>query len=280
MDAFAPKAKLIHVDVDASELSKNLPAAVPMVGDAATVLAAFIQAARAWESRPDFGPWHKVIATWKQRFPMGYRTLDGVVKPQQVVQEVSGLMGEHDIVVTGVGQHQMFTAQYYDFRAPRTFISSGGLGTMGFGLPAAIGAKLACPERKVVCIDGDGSCLMTVQELVTAVRYRVPVVEVVLKNTNLGMVRQWQHMFFDERLSQSDLRPPDYAQVAIAFGALGRRVSRPEELQPALVWALAEAERKQLPVVLDVDVDPDESVLPMVPAGKPNVEFIPCRTEA
>ncbi len=280
LESFAPKAKLIHVDVDASELSKNLPAAVPIVGDARAVLRALIEGVKAWDSRPDLEPWHKVIATWKQRYPMAYHQKDGVIAPQQAVREVSDLMGSQDIVVTGVGQHQMFTAQYYDFRNPRTFISSGGLGTMGFGLPAAIGAKLACPERQVVCIDGDGSFLMTIQELVTAVRYRIPLVVVVLKNNVLGMVRQWQHMFYGERHSQSDLATPDYDKVAQAFGALGRRVERPEEVTPALRWALYEAQAKSLPVVLDVQVDPSEVVLPMVPAGKANVDFIPCPTEA
>jgi acetolactate synthase-1/2/3 large subunit len=279
LEAFAPQARLIHVDVDASEIGKTLAVAVPIVGDAKAALAALAKGAAAWESRPDYGAWHKNIATWKARFPMGYRAKDGVILPQQVVEQVSGLMGDTDIVVTGVGQHQMFTCQYYDFRAPRTLISSGGLGTMGYGLPAAIGAKVACPDKNVFLIDGDGSFLMNIQELATAVRYRVPVVAAVLKNTHLGMVRQWQDMFFEQRLSQSSLEPPDYDKVAIAFGALGRRVQRPEELEPALRWAFKEAQARQLPVVLDVIVDPEEPVLPMVPAGSANVDFMPCQTE-
>ncbi|MFH1034234.1 MAG: biosynthetic-type acetolactate synthase large subunit [Pseudomonadota bacterium] len=279
LEAFAPNAKLIHIDVDASEISKCLPALVPIVGDAKPVLAALLEGARAWESRPDFGAWHKVMATWRQKYPMGFRQKDGVILPQQAVQEINALMGEDDIVVTGVGQHQMFTAQYYNFKKPRTLITSGGLGTMGFGLPAAIGAKVALPQRRVVCIDGDGSFLMNVQELCTAVRYRIPVVVVVLKNGNLGMVRQWQHMFFEQRHSQSNLACPPYDQVAAAFGALGRRVERPEDLSPSLRWAFASAEEKQLPVVLDVMVDPEEAVLPMVPAGESNINFIPCQVE-
>ncbi len=280
LEAFAPQARIIHVDVDASEIGKTLAAAVPIVGDAKPVLEALTKGARAWESRPDFSAWHKNIATWKARFPMGYRAKDGVILPQQVVERVSSLMGDTDIVVTGVGQHQMFTAQYYDFRAPRTLVTSGGLGTMGYGLPAAIGAKLAKPGKNVFLIDGDGSFLMNIQELTTAVRYRVPVVAAVLKNAHLGMVRQWQDMFFEQRLSQSNLEPPDYDKVAQAFGALGRRVERPEELEPALRWAMKEARAKQLPVILDVMVDPEEPVLPMVPAGAANVDFMPCRTEA
>jgi acetolactate synthase-1/2/3 large subunit len=221
----------------------------------------------------------EVIAPWKQRYPLGYVQRDGVIKPQQAIESLNGLLDDEDIVVTGVGQHQMFTAQYYNFRRPRTFITSGGLGTMGFGLPAAIGAKLAKPERRVLCVDGDGSFLMNIQELCTAVRYRVPVVIMVLKNSHLGMVRQWQGMFFDQRYAQTQLAPPPYDQVAQAFGALGRKVERPEDLLPALRWALAAAEDNQLPVVLDVKVDPDEAVLPMVPAGGANVDFIPCRLE-
>ncbi len=279
LERFAPGAKLIHVDVDPSEISKCLPALVPIVGDAKQVLSAMLQGARAWERRPDFSAWHKVIATWKQRYPMGYVQRDGVIKPQQAIECLNGLLDDEDIVVTGVGQHQMFTAQYYNFRRPRTFITSGGLGTMGFGLPAAIGAKLAKPERRVLCVDGDGSFLMNIQEICTAVRYRVPVVSMVLKNSHLGMVRQWQGMFFDQRYAQTQLAPPPYDQVAQAFGALGRKVERPEDLLPALRWALAAAEDNQLPVVLDVRVDPDEAVLPMVPAGGANVDFIPCRLE-
>ncbi len=277
LEAFAPGAKLVHIDVDASEISKCLPAAVPIVGDAKPVLAALLAGARAWESRPDFSAWHKVLATWRHKYPMGYRQKDGVILPQQAVQEINALMGEDDIVVTGVGQHQMFTAQYYKFKKPRTLITSGGLGTMGFGLPAAIGAKVAMPERQVVCIDGDGSFLMNVQELCTAVRYRIPVVVAVLKNGNLGMVRQWQHMFFEQRHSQSNLACPPYDQVARAFGALGRRVERPEDLASSLRWALKSAEEERLPVVLDIMVDPEEAVLPMVPAGESNINFIPCQ---
>ncbi len=279
LDEFAPHAKLVHIDVDASEISKCLPAAVPVVGDAKLVLRAMIEGARAWEGRPDFSAWHKVIDTWKAKYPMGYRAKDGVILPQQAVQELDAILTDDDIVVTGVGQHQMFTAQYHTIRKPRTFITSGGLGTMGFGLPAAMGAKIARPDRRVVCVDGDGSFLMNVQELATAVRYRVPVVSMVLKNSHLGMVRQWQHMFFEQRHSQSDLCTPPYEKVAEAFGALGRRVDRPEDLAPALRWALKSAEEMRLPVVLDVQVDPEEAVLPMVPAGEPNINFIPCQVE-
>ncbi|MBU1741367.1 MAG: acetolactate synthase large subunit, partial [Proteobacteria bacterium] len=177
------------------------------------------------------------------------------------------------------GQHQMFTAQYYPFRRPRRFITSGGLGTMGFGLPAALGAKLARPEATVVCVDGDGSFLMNIQELATAVRYRIGVVVVILNNTYLGMVRQWQDMFHEKRRSETRLEPSAYDRVARAFGGLGRRVERPEELESALRWALAMSRDRSLPVVLDVQVDPEAIVLPMVPPGASNSEFIPCQAE-
>ncbi|MFH1057858.1 MAG: biosynthetic-type acetolactate synthase large subunit [Pseudomonadota bacterium] len=279
IERFAPNARLIHVDVDASEIGKCLPAAVPIVGDARQVLSAMVATAKGWESRPDFEAWRKVIATWKQRYPMGYAQKDGVIKPQQAIEGLNDLMDADDILVTGVGQHQMFAAQYYNVRRPRTFITSGGLGTMGFGLPAALGAKLARPEQRVVCVDGDGSFLMNIQELCTAVRYHIPVVTMVLKNRHLGMVRQWQELFFDCRFAETQLEPPAYDQVAQAFGALGRKVERPEDLAPALRWALDAAEAQQLPVVLDVMVDPSEAVLPMVPAGGANADFIPCRLE-
>ena len=183
------------------------------------------------------------------------------------------------VVVTGVGQHQMFTAQYYPFTEPRTLITSGGLGTMGYGLPAALGAKLGRPEKDVVLVDGDGSFLMNIQELATAVRYRIGLVAVVLNNSYLGMVRQWQDLFLDGRRSQTQLHTPPYSQVAAAFGGLGRQVVKESELEPALDWALKECRSRSLPVVVEVKVDPDENVLPMVPAGGANPDFIPCKSE-
>ncbi len=276
LKSFAPGARLIHIDVDESEIGKNLEAAAPLVGDAGPVLRALIKGVKSRPERPDLAGWRRRIDHWRRRFPMTYRSREGVIMPQRVVEELGRRLGREAIVVTGVGQHQMFTAQYFPFKRPRSLITSGGLGTMGFGLPAAIGAKLGRPRDQVVLIDGDGSFLMTIQELATAVRYRVPLVCAVMNNGRLGMVAQWQEMFLDGRLSQSDLVPPPYDRLARAFGALGRRVERPEELGPALDWALAESGRRRLPAVLDIMVDPGAQVLPMVPPGEANADFIPC----
>ncbi len=275
LDEFAPQARVIHIDIDASEIGKNVPALVPIVGHAKPVLRALIEGVKRWDERPDWTPWHGQIERWKREFPLRYRERANVIAPQRVIEELDDLLDDDAIVATGVGQHQMWTAQYYTFTQPRTLLTSGGLGTMGFGLPAAIGAKLAQPERPVVCVDGDGSFLMTIQELATAVRYRVPIVVVIVNNGALGMVKQWQHLFFGRRYAESLSVPPPFDGVAQAFGALGRRVERPEELPAALKWALREAEAQQLPVVLDVLVDPDERVFPMVPPGGANVQFIP-----
>ena len=276
-DQFAPKAQLIQIDVDPSEIGKILPCLTPIEGDAKSALKSLNDGVMAWESLPDYSPWLKQIDEWKRRHPMTYRVTDGVISPQMAIEKWAEHLDEDAVIVTGVGQHQMHTAQYYPFVKPRTFITSGGLGTMGFGLPAAIGAKVARPDKTVVCLDGDGSFLMTIQELATAVRYRIPVVVTILNNSSLGMVRQWQHLFFDNRLSGTPLEPPPYDKVAMAFGGLGRSVTRPEELDDAYRWALAASRQKSLPVVLDVVVDPEEIVLPMVPAGEANINFLPCR---
>jgi len=274
LDEFAPWAKLIHIDIDASEIGKNVPALVPVVGHAKPVLQELIGGIKRWESKPDWSAWHKQLAAWRKEHPLGYEQKADTIMPQMVVQEVDALLDDDDIISTGVGQHQMWTAQYYTFRKPRTWLTSGGLGTMGYGFPAAIGAKLAKPHQRVVCIDGDGSFLMTIQELATAVRYRVPVVVAVLNNLYLGMVRQWQELFYERRYAETGLTPPPYDKVAQAFGALGRRVERPEQVRPALQWALQQAEASQLPVVLDILVDAQECVYPMVPAGQANFKFI------
>lgn len=275
LDEFCPWAKLIHIDIDASEIGKNVPVVVPIVGHAKPVLKDLIKGAGSWESKPDWTAWHKQVEQWRKEYPLSYREKENHILPQQVVEEVDTLLDDDAIITTGVGQHQMWAAQYYTFRKPRTWLTSGGLGTMGYGFPAALGAKLAKPEAPVVCIDGDGSFIMNMQELVTAVRYRIPVVCVILNNLFLGMVRQWQHLFFDDRFAETTLMPPAFDQVAIACGGLGKRVERPEEINKAIKWALKEAEEKKLPVVLDVMTDCEECVYPMVPAGSANVNFIP-----
>ena len=274
LDKFAPQARLIHIDIDTTEIGKNRAVAVPIVGHAKPILTALLAGAQKWEPRPDHSAWHRRIEDWRRRHPLGYRSKDEIVMPQQVVEELGHRLDEEAIIVTGVGQHQMWTAQHYRFTRPRTMITAGGLGTMGFGLPAAIGAKIGRPERNVVCLDGDGSFLMTIQELTTAVRYRLPVVVVVINNSSLGMVRQWQELFFEGRYAETRLSPPPYDQVARAFGALGRRVERPEALGPALDWALAASQEKQLPAVVDIQVDPEECVLPMMSPGGAAKNFI------
>ena len=274
LDEFAPRARLIHIDIDASEIGKNVPAVVPIVGHAKPVLREMTCGARAWESKPDWTPWRRQLGAWKHEYPLEYDEKSNTIMPQQVVEAVNDALDDDAIVSSGVGQHQMWAAQYYTFRKPRTWLTSGGLGTMGYGFPAAVGAKFAKPDVPVVCIDGDGSFLMTMQELVTAVRYRVPVVEVIVNNVYLGMVRQWQQLFFDRRYAESAMQPPKFEKIAQSFGALGRRVERPEDLASSVQWAVREAEAQQLPVVLDVIVDVEECVYPMVPAGQANVDFL------
>jgi acetolactate synthase-1/2/3 large subunit len=277
VDRFCPNARLIHVDIDASEINKIVTCVVPVVGHAKPVLKAMLKMIDEWQAMPDYAEWLKQIADWKKEYAMVYPRRDGVTPPQEVIEMIGRILDEEATIVTGVGQHQMYTAQYYPFRRPRSLITSGGLGTMGFGLPAALGAKLGAPERDVVCIDGDGSFLMNIQELATAVRYNIGVVIVILNNSYLGMVRQWQDMFLDGRRSETLLSGVPYDQVAKAFGGLGRRVERPEEVSGALEWALAQCRKENLPVVLDVQVDPEAMVLPMVPPGGANADFVPCQ---
>lgn len=277
VDRFCPNAKLIHIDIDASEINKIISCIVPVVGHAKPTLKAMLKMIDDWQSTPDYVEWLRQIADWKKEYAMVYPRREGVIAPQEVVEMLGRILDAEATIVTGVGQHQMYTAQYYPFRRPRSLITSGGLGTMGFGLPAALGAKLGTPERDVVCIDGDGSFLMNIQELATAVRYKIGVVVVILNNSYLGMVRQWQDMFLDGRRSETLLSSVPYDKVAKAFGGLGRRVEEPEEISGAMEWALAQCRKENLPVVLDVQVDPESMVLPMVPPGGANAEFVPCQ---
>ena len=274
VDGFAPQAKLIHIDIDASEINKIIPAAVGINGDAAPVLRALADGVDSWSEKPDHGPWLERVAKFRRDHPLHYQSGSSLMAAPQVIETLGRRLDPDTLLVTGVGQHQMFTAQFYPFNRPRGFITSGGLGTMGFGLPAALGAKMGCPERQVVCVDGDGSFLMNIQELATAVRYRIGVVVVVLNNQALGMVRQWQDLFADQRYSETDLEPPAYDKVAQAFGGLGQSVTSEDELEPALSWALEQSRLRSLPVVLDVKVDRNTLVLPMVKPGGANIECI------
>ncbi|HWC43325.1 MAG TPA: acetolactate synthase large subunit [Actinomycetota bacterium] len=275
--AFAPKARIVHADIDPAEIGKNRTADVPIVGDVKLVieeLAGAYQAAVAADGAGDNEAWQRACAQWKQRFPFRYdQREDGPLKPQHVVERVSALTGGEAVVVAGVGQHQMYAAQHFRFDRPRSWINSGGLGTMGFAVPAAMGAKVGRPDELVVAIDGDGCFQMTAQELATCSIERIPVKVFILNNGHLGMVRQWQELFYDERYSEVHLgfECPDYVKLAEAYGALGLRCDRAEEVDATLEKALATDDQ---PVVVDFRVDSHEGVFPMVPAGRPNDEII------
>jgi acetolactate synthase-1/2/3 large subunit len=264
---FAPKARFIHIDIDPAEIGKNKPAHVPIVGDAKRVLGSLAAQARA----PKIDGWWAQIEEWRQRYPFRYRQRDGAISAQYVCEQLNRLTGGTAIVTTDVGQHQMWMAQWYRPRGPRSFISSGGLGTMGFGFPAAMGAKFARPDRQVIAVVGDGGFQMTMQDLITAVDHRMALPIIILNNGALGMVRQWQTFFYRDRRSASILRNPDFARIAEAFGARGIRVERPEQVDGALTMALAVEDG---PVVLDILCDPEENCLPMIPSGQSVAEMI------
>jgi acetolactate synthase-1/2/3 large subunit len=261
LKTFAPHAKIVHIDLDPASISKNVHVDIPVVGDAKQVLEAMM-GELVYKPRTE---WFEQIATWKSKHPFRYDTKKDVIKPQYVIEEVyRQTKGLDAIICTGVGQHQMWSAQFYKYSRPRQFITSGGLGTMGFGLPAAIGAKMACPDKVVIDIDGDSSFNMTLTELSTAVMYKLPVKVVLINNGFMGMVRQWQELFYGRRYSQSSLVNPDFANLARAFGCAGITVDKKEQVADAVRQMLAETG----PCVADFRVDREENVWPMVPAGK------------
>jgi acetolactate synthase-1/2/3 large subunit len=272
VSAFAPGATVVHLDIDAAEISKIRHADVPVVGPLKSVLAAM-----ADELKPgNTEPWLQQIADWREQFPLRYAPQEeqGPLKPQRVLEALNELTAGRDDVVftTGVGQHQMWAMQYLQCDHPRTFVTSGGLGTMGFGVPAAVGARAARPDATVVCVDGDGCFQMTQQELATAVLEDLPIVVVIVNNGYLGMVRQWQDMFFDERFSQIHLTQalPNYALLAQAYGGVGFTVETEEELRDALEQSLASGRT----CVIDARVDPREHCFPMIPAGSAAIDSI------
>jgi acetolactate synthase-1/2/3 large subunit len=274
---FAPKAKVVHADIDPAEIGKNRTADVPIVGDVRLVceqLAAAYGVAVAEHGPGDTGAWRRTVAAWKRDFPFRYaQRQDGRLKPQYVMERLSALTGGEAVVVAGVGQHQMYAAQYLRFTRPRSWINSGGLGTMGFAIPAAMGAKVGRPDELVVAVDGDGCFQMTCQELATCTVERIPIKVLILNNGHLGMVRQWQELFYAERYSEVALGVdvPDYVALTQAYGGVGLRCDRPEDVDATLEKAFAV---EGVPAVVDFRVDQLEGVFPMVPAGRPNDEII------
>ncbi len=274
LDAFAPGAKVVHVDIDAAELHKVRRADVAIAGDCKVVIEALSEAAAPMLAGEDpvsrLSAWWDALRRWQREFPLHYeRHSEPPIKPQMVIETLRDLSPPDTVVASGVGQHQMWASQYWRFDYPNTWINSGGAGTMGFAVPAAIGAKVGRPDRTVWAIDGDGCFQMTAQELVTAAAERIPIKVAILNNAYLGMVRQWQEMFYGERYSEVYLSPdlPDYVKWAEAMGAEGLRVETPEEVAPAIEKANAVDDR---PVVIDFRTDAFEKVFPMVPAGASN----------
>jgi acetolactate synthase-1/2/3 large subunit len=267
LSEFAPRAKFIHIDIDPAEISKNVPAHIPIVGDAKRILPKLTAEYRALEtdsSRLD--AWWDRIMGWQEKYPLGYEdSEDSQIKPQYMIEAMYEATGGGAMVTSDVGQHQMWCAQYFHFSKPRRWINSGGLGTMGFGLPSAMGAQVGCPGEDVVCLAGDGSLIMNVQELATCVTESIPVKVFIMNNGYLGMVRQWQELFWDRRYSSVEMgASPDWVKLADAFGCLGMRVSDKSELVDSFRTALAE----DGPVVVDVHVTKEENVYPMIPAGQ------------
>ncbi len=273
-DAFASQAKIVHVDIDPTSIRKNVPVSIPVVGDCKITLNALnelLKEADLSELAENRGKWLKQIQDWKRAAKLKYQHSDKVIKPQYVIEKLYELTKGEAIITTEVGQNQIWAAQYYHFDKPNHFITSGGLGVMGFGLPAAIGAQAACPDKLVVDVAGDGSIQMNIQEMATAIQHRLPVKVVILNNRYLGMVRQWQELFYDKRYSHTSMEfAPDFVKLAEAYGALGLRATKPEEVESVLREGLF----SDRTVIMDFKVEPEESVYPMVPAGAPITEML------
>jgi acetolactate synthase I/II/III large subunit len=266
LSEFAPRAKFIHIDVDPAEISKNVPAHIPIVGDAKDVLPKLTGEYRAQGAdSARLSEWWNRIRAWQDEHPLRYEeSSDGEIKPQRMIEELYRATSGDAIITSDVGQHQMWAAQYYHYAKPNRWINSGGLGTMGFGLPAAIGAKVAMPDEQVVCVAGDGSLVMVCQELATAVAHDLPVKIFLMNNGHFGMVRQWQELFWEERYQSVEMGPsPDWVKLADAFGWKGMRCAEKDGLGDAMREALDD----DGPVLLDVRVTPDENCYPMIPAG-------------
>ena len=260
LDTFARNAKIIHIDIDPSSISKNVKVDIPIVGDVKNVLGQLLEEIK---ESPDTADWLKDIESLKKKHPLRYAGKEKI-NPQYIIEQLSEIAGPDAVIATEVGQHQMWAAQWYKHMHPRSFISSGGLGTMGFGFPAAMGAKVACPDKVVFNIAGDGSIQMNIQELATCVCNKINVKVAILNNGYLGMVRQWQELFYKHRYSYTCLYNPDFVKLAESYGAVGIRVTKKEEVAPAIKKAIA----TDNVVFIDFHVEPEENVFPMVPAGE------------
>jgi acetolactate synthase-1/2/3 large subunit len=269
LESFAPQARIIHIDIDPTSISKNVRVDLPIVGDCKHVLSkilSFLEEEDTGSFKEGLNKWYQQIEQWKATHNMNYQQGE-MIKPQYVVEKICELTKGDAIITTEVGQNQMWAAQYYQFIKPRTLLTSGGLGTMGYGFPAAIGAQAAFPNKLVIDIAGDGSFQMNSQELATAVQYHLPVKVAILNNGYLGMIRQWQEFFFGKRYASSSLEgiSPDFVKLAEAYGAVGLKATKPDEVIPTLKKAFSISK----PVIIDFVVDPEENVYPMVPAGEP-----------
>ena len=274
LDEFAPSAKIIHIDIDPTSISKNVKVDIPIVGDCKDALKKLLQLVK--ESPIDDlekvrKPWLDQIQKWKETYPLAYEQKGDLIKPQYVVEKLYELSDGKAIISTEVGQNQMWAAQYYHFSEPRTLLTSGGLGTMGYGLPAAIGAQAAFPDRLVIDVAGDGSIQMCIQEMITAVENNLPVKVAILNNQYLGMVRQWQQLFYEKSYCATCLKiAPDFVKLAEAYGALGLRAHKPDEVEAVIREGFASPK----PVIMDFVVNPEECVYPMVPAGAAMTEML------
>ncbi len=261
LDKFAPYAKVIHIDIDPTSISKNVRVDIPIVGDAKNILGQLIEDIN---KAPDTSEWLKTIDAWKKKYPLKYQDKKDIIKPQYVVEQICEATKGKAIITTEVGQNQMWAAQWYKYDYPRTFISSGGLGTMGFGFPAAMGAKIGLPDKIVFDIAGDGSIQMNIQELGTCVANKINVKVAILNNGYLGMVRQWQELFYKKRYSYTAMTNPDFVKLAESYGAVGIRVTKKEDVPKAIEKAIS----IDNVVLIDFKVEEEENVYPMVPAGE------------